>query len=251
MVATAFALARRCTKTPVRAGVCDGFVATAFWPCTNRRLTTSWKTVPHPTEIDAAVRSFGYPMGPFQVTGPGGGDIGWATQTPPPASALLPRALPWALRRGGGSHLRAQLVRPEDGTRLLSVPQGTRTGRPTRVLAIVAAGTRPQRASATDAFTPEEIMRRYMAAMVSEGAKVVEEALRCARSMWMRPSGWLRFSALAQQLCAGPTRWSLDTVLADIRAFAPGGCAVLDARTLAAPAGGRRPQLASLNRLPP
>ena len=33
-----------------------------------------------PYEIDAAVRGFGFAMGPFQVTDLAGGDIGWATR---------------------------------------------------------------------------------------------------------------------------------------------------------------------------
>ena len=38
-VATGFELARRLGKTPVRAGVCDGFIGNRILPCTGRRPT--------------------------------------------------------------------------------------------------------------------------------------------------------------------------------------------------------------------
>ena len=80
VVATAFSLATQLKKVPVRAGVCDGFIG-------NRILAVYRAAADHmmedgcsPYEIDAAMREFGYPMGPFQVSDLAGGDIGWATR---------------------------------------------------------------------------------------------------------------------------------------------------------------------------
>jgi hypothetical protein len=80
VVATGFDLAKKLKKVPVRAGVCDGFIG-------NRILAVYRQAADHmvedgasPYDIDAAVRNFGYPMGPFQVSDLAGGDIGWATR---------------------------------------------------------------------------------------------------------------------------------------------------------------------------
>jgi len=70
-------------------------------------------------------------------------------------------------------------------------------------------------------FTPEEILRRYMAAMVNEAAKVVGEGI--AR----RPADVdmvLLFGYGFPRYWGGPMKWAdlvgLDGVLADIKSYA-------------------------------
>ncbi|QHE84630.1 3-hydroxyacyl-CoA dehydrogenase NAD-binding domain-containing protein [Hydrogenophaga sp. BPS33] len=216
-VATAFELAKRLGKMPVRAGVCDGFIG-------NRILAVYKEVAEHmvedgasPYEIDEAVRGFGYPMGPFQVTDLAGGDIGWATRK----------------RRAATRDPQARYVEVADricergwfgqktGRGFYLYPQGARTGQPDpEVLAIVDA-ERARKGIAPRRFTAEDIMRRYMAAMVNEAAKVVEEGIA------LRP-----LDVDVTFLCGygfprhrgGPMKWAdmqgLDKVLADIRAFA-------------------------------
>lgn len=46
VVTTAFELAKKMKKVPVRAGVCDGFIGNRILATTSRLPTTSWKTVP-------------------------------------------------------------------------------------------------------------------------------------------------------------------------------------------------------------
>ena len=70
-------------------------------------------------------------------------------------------------------------------------------------------------------FSPEEIMRRYMAAMVNEGAKVVGEGIALrpldVDVTFISGYGFPRHRG-------GPMKWAdmqgLDKVLADIEAFA-------------------------------
>jgi len=173
VVATAFALAKEMKKVPVRAGVCDGFIG-------NRILAVYREAAMHvledgasPYEIDAAVRGFGYPMGPFQTMDLAGGDIGWATRkrkaaTRDPKARYVEIADRICERGWFGQKTRR-------GWYLY--PEGTRVGQEDpEVLAIVDA-ERQKKGIAPRQFTPEEIMRRYMAAMVNEGAKVVEEGI--------------------------------------------------------------------------
>ncbi|SDP69319.1 3-hydroxyacyl-CoA dehydrogenase NAD-binding domain-containing protein [Phyllobacterium sp. OV277] len=75
VLATGFALARLLGKIPVRAGICDGFIGNRILKVTRaqaERLLLSGAT---PSAIDAAMRSFGLPMGPFEAQDLGGLDI--------------------------------------------------------------------------------------------------------------------------------------------------------------------------------
>ena len=217
VVATAFDLAKKLKKVPVRAGVCDGFIG-------NRMLAVYRASADHlledgasPYQIDAAAREFGYPMGPFQVADLAGGDIGWATRK----------------RKAATRDPRARYVQIADrlcergwfgqktGRGYYLYPEGARTGTPDdAVLAIIDAER--QRAGTTPrSFTNKDIMRRYLAAMVNEGARVVAEGIA------LRPLdvdvtlvhgyGFPRFRG-------GPMKYAdmvgLPTILTDIHEFA-------------------------------
>lgn len=173
VVSTAFALAKRMKKVPVRAGVCDGFIGNRILAVYKQAADYIMEDGASPYEIDEAVRGFGYPMGPFQVTDLAGGDIGWATRK----------------RRAATRDPKARYVEVADrvcergwfgqktGRGFYLYPQGARVGQPDpEVLAIVDA-ERQKKGIVPRKFTPEEIMRRYMAAMVNEGAKVVAEGI--------------------------------------------------------------------------
>src|SRR5579875_1348624 len=80
VVATAFELAKRLRKVPVRAGVCDGFIGNRILAVYRQAADALMEDGASPYQIDAAVRAFGFPMGPFQVVDLAGGDIGWATR---------------------------------------------------------------------------------------------------------------------------------------------------------------------------
>ncbi len=173
VVATAFALAKKLKKVPVRAGVCDGFIGNRILAVYKQAADYMMEDGASPYAIDAAVRNFGYPMGPFQVSDLAGGDIGWATRK----------------RKSATRDPKARYVQVADricergwfgqktGRGWYQYPQGARTGvEDPEVLAIVDAER--QRAGITPRnFTEEEIMRRYMAAMANEGAKVVAEGI--------------------------------------------------------------------------
>ncbi len=217
VVATAFALARTMKKVPVRAGVCDGFIGNRILAVYKQAADYLMEDGASPYEIDAAVRGFGYPMGPFQVTDLAGGDIGWATRK----------------RRAATRDPKARYVEIADricergwfgqktGRGFYLYPEGARTGQPDPdVLAIVDA-ERAKKGVVPRSFTPEEIMRRYMAAMVNEGAKVVEEGIALrpldVDVTFLSGYGFPRFRG-------GPMHYAdtvgLPTILADIREFA-------------------------------
>lgn len=217
VVATAFELAKRLKKVPVRAGVCDGFIGNRILAVYKQAADYLMEDGASPYEIDAAVRSFGYPMGPFQVTDLAGGDIGWATRK----------------RRAATRDPQARYVEIADricergwfgqktGRGFYLYPEGARVGQPDpEVLAIVDA-ERARKGVVPRAFGADEIMRRYMAAMVNEGAKVVAEGIALrpldVDVTFLSGYGFPRHRG-------GPMKWAdmqgLPRVLADIREFA-------------------------------
>ncbi len=217
VVATAFELAKRMKKIPVRAGVCDGFIGNRILAVYREAANYLLEDGASPYQIDEAVREFGYPMGPFQVADLAGGDIGWATRkrkaaTRDPKARYVQIADRIAEKGWFGQ-------KTQRGYYLY--PQGARIGQQDpEVLAIVDAER--QRAGVTPrSFTNEEIMRRYMAAMVNEGANVVREGIALrpldVDVTFLYGYGFPRFRG-------GPMKWAdmvgLDKILADIREFA-------------------------------
>ncbi|MBV7458543.1 MULTISPECIES: 3-hydroxyacyl-CoA dehydrogenase NAD-binding domain-containing protein [unclassified Acidovorax] len=217
VVATAFELARKLKKVPVRAGVCDGFIGNRILAVYKQAADYLLEDGASPYEIDAAVRGFGFAMGPFQVTDLAGGDIGWATRK----------------RRAATRDPKARYVEIADricergwfgqktGRGFYLYPDGARTGQPDpEVLAIVAA-ERAKKGVTPRSFSADEIMRRYMAAMVNEGAKVVAEGIALrpldVDVTFVAGYGFPRYRG-------GPMKWAdmtgLSKVLADIREFA-------------------------------
>ena len=217
VVATAFELAKRMKKVPVRAGVCDGFIGNRILAVYREAANYMLEDGASPYQIDEAVREFGYPMGPYQVADLAGGDIGLATRkrkaaTRDPKARYVQIADRIAEKGWFGQ-------KTQRGYYLY--PQGARIGQPDpEVLAIVDAER--QRAGVTPrSFGNEEIMRRYMAAMVNEGANVVREGIALrpldVDVTFLYGYGFPRFRG-------GPMKYAdmvgLDKILADINEFA-------------------------------
>lgn len=173
VVATAFALAKKLRKVPVRAGVCDGFIGNRILAVYRQAADHMMEDGASPYQIDQALRDFGFPMGPFQVADLAGGDIGWATRKRKAATRdPLARYVQIADRlceRGWFGHKTARGY--------YRYPQGPRSAvQDPEVLAIIDA-ERARAGITPRTFDNPEIIRRYMAAMINEGANVVHEGI--------------------------------------------------------------------------
>ncbi|MGF6294230.1 3-hydroxyacyl-CoA dehydrogenase NAD-binding domain-containing protein [Paraburkholderia youngii] len=217
VVATAFELAKKLRKTPVRAGVCDGFIGNRLLAVYRAAADALMEDGASPYQIDAAVRAFGLPMGPFQVVDLAGGDIGWAARK----------------RRAATRDPNARYVQIADrlcergwfgqktGRGFYLYPEGSRGGMPDPEVEAVIDAERKRAGVTPRSFTDEQIMRRYMAAMINEGANVVHEGIA------LRP-----LDVDVTLLCGygfpryrgGPMKYAdsvgLATILADIREYA-------------------------------
>ncbi|KPQ07879.1 MAG: 3-hydroxyacyl-CoA dehydrogenase [Rhodobacteraceae bacterium HLUCCA12] len=173
VLATGFALAKALKKVAVRAGVCDGFIG-------NRILKTYRAAADHmvldgasPFQIDRALVDFGMAMGPYAVADLAGIDIGYMTR-----QRLLPTKDPrdrwgdWAdklyeLGRLGRKTGRGYYIYDDESPR----------GRPDPEIDAMIAEERARRGITPREFTDDQIVERYMAAMINESAKVVGEGI--------------------------------------------------------------------------
>ena len=216
VVATGFYLAKLMKKIPVRAGVCDGFIGNRILNKYGDCAYFMMEDGATPYEIDRAIFEFGYPMGPFQMFDLAGGDIGWA---------MRKRLEPMRDKNERYVHIPDKLCEKgwfgqKTGRGFYRYDQGNRRGdEDPEVLEIINL-ERQKKGIIPIKFSQEEIIRRYMAAMINEAADVVHEKIA------LRPSdvdvtklygyGFPRYRG-------GPMKYAdsygLDKILDDIREF--------------------------------
>jgi len=174
VLAAGFALARQLAKIPVRAGICDGFIGNRILKVTRvqaERLLLSGAT---PSAVDAAMRAFGLPMGPFEAQDLGGLDIAAFQrkaarergETPfAPVAERLCALQRFGQKTGGGWY---------------DYQSGDRAPKPSETVAAVIAEEAvgwPQRV-----WDDASIADAILLPMVNEAARILEErvALRAA-----------------------------------------------------------------------
>lgn len=217
VVATAFALAKKLRKIAVRAGVCDGFIGNRILGVYKTAADHMMEDGASPYQIDKALRAFGYPMGPYQVSDLAGGDIGWATRK----------------RRAATRNPNARYVQIADrlcergwfgqktGRGFYLYPDGARIGTADPEVEAIIDAERARAGVQPKNLTDAEIVRRYLAAMINEGANVLHEGI-ALRPLdidvtFLSGYGFPRYRG-------GPMHYAdtvgVATILADIREFA-------------------------------
>lgn len=217
VVATGFALGKAMRKIAVRAGVCDGFIGnrilSAYRACADHMILDGAS----PYQIDRALVDFGFAMGPFAVADLAGLDIGWAgrkrlapTRDPrervPDYPDRLCEAGHFGQKTGKGYYI---------------YETGRRGGVPNPEVTELIEAERVAKGIAPRDFTDQEIVSRYMAAMVNEAAKVVGEGI-ARRPLDVDMT--LIFGYGFPRYRGGPLKWAdltgLSEVLKDIETFA-------------------------------
>ncbi|MFC6636707.1 3-hydroxyacyl-CoA dehydrogenase [Sulfitobacter sp. JBTF-M27] len=217
VVATGFALGKALGKICVRAGVCDGFIG-------NRILAVYRDAAGHmvldgasPFQIDKALVDFGFAMGPFAVSDLAGLDIGWATRKRKAPHRHPEERVPTYIDRLCEQGHFGQ----KTGEGYYVYEKGKRGGTPNpKIMELVKAEQQELGITPRD-FSDEEIVRRYMCAMVNEAAKVVGEGIA------KRPLDVdmvLLFGYGFPRYWGGPMKWAdiqgLPNILADIEGYA-------------------------------
>ena len=172
-VATAFNLAKQMRKVPVRSGVCDGFIGNRIL---SKYLVGTYHMVEDgasPFHVDKVIRDFGCAMGIFQVIDLAGGDIGWATRK---------RKAPFRHKDDRYVEIADRVCergwfgqKTSKGYYLYG--EGVDFLTPNPEIEIICNEERKRVGITPKNFSDQEILDRYIAAMVYEGTKILSEQI--------------------------------------------------------------------------
>jgi len=172
-LATGVAFGKRLRKVAVLAGICDGFIGNRMLAAYRREAEYLLADGALTHQIDAAMRGYGYAMGPFEAQDMSGLQIAWANRK---AQALhrdpaqryvtiadqLCAAERFGQRSGKGWY---------DYTDATRKPQ-----RSAEVDALIAAYSAAHGITRRD-YSDDEIAGRLLAVLVNEGMLIVEEGI--------------------------------------------------------------------------
>ncbi|SCY32954.1 3-hydroxyacyl-CoA dehydrogenase NAD-binding domain-containing protein [Microvirga guangxiensis] len=172
-LATGLALARKLGKLPVVAGVCDGFIGNRIFSAYRRQCEIMLEEGALPEEIDKALETFGFAMGPFAVADLAGLDISWSRRkrlasSRDPRERYVPIADMLCEQGRFGQKTSMGWYR-YSGTEKRREPDPV-----VRALIEQASAARGIERRSIDA---DEIQRRVLAAMVNEAVLVIEERI--------------------------------------------------------------------------
>ena len=216
VVATGFSLAKRMRKIPVRAGVCDGFIGNRILNNYGDCAAFMMEDGATPYEIDKAIYEFGYPMGLHQMFDLAGGDIGWANR-----KRLEPHRNPETRY----VHIADRICEngwfgQKTGRGYYRYDNGNKRGDEDPEVLKIIEEERAKKGIIPRKFSQEEIIRRYMAAMINEAANVIFEKIA------LRPSDvdvTKLFGYGFPRYRGGPMKYAdscgLDKILLDLKEF--------------------------------
>ncbi|MDX8352964.1 FAD-dependent oxidoreductase [Cognatiyoonia sp. IB215182] len=172
-LATAFAFAGKLRKTPVLAGVFDGFIGNRILSAYRRAAEYMLADGALPQQIDAAMRAFGMAMGPFEAQDMAGLQIAQAnrqrqdaTRNPDERYVTISDKLcdmgRFGRRAGAGWY---------------AYPDGAKTGQPDPLVDELIAAYRHENGLTPCSFSETDIQTQLLAAMANEGARIVDEGI--------------------------------------------------------------------------
>lgn len=215
-LATVLDLSKAIGKTGVVSGVCHGFIANRSFSKYLREAEFLLQEGATPAQVDAAIRGFGLPMGPFAVRDLAGLDIGWAMRK---STAHL-RNPDERYSTVGDEICERGWFGQKTGRGFFNYSEDSRRGaEDPQVLAII------RETGAAAQITPreisdQEIVERCLLAVVNEGAKILQEGIARRASdfdlAWINGYGFPKWRG-------GPLFWAdqtgLQKVLARIETF--------------------------------
>lgn len=173
VLATGFQLSKRLRKIAVLSGICDGFIGNRMLSAYRREAEYLLADGALPYEVDAAMRGFGMPMGPFELQDLTGLQIAWANR-----------------KRQADTRDPAERYERIADTLCEMGRLGQRSGKGWYTYA--EGSRRPERDAEVDAliveysakrgitrrnYTEQDIRDRLLAVYANEGARIVEEGI--------------------------------------------------------------------------
>lgn len=178
VLATGFGLAKKLKKIAVLSGICDGFIGNRMLAAYRREADYLLADGALPHEVDAAMRAFGMPMGPYELQDLTGLQISWAnrkrqsaTRNPKERYVTIADHLCEMGRFGQRS-----------GKGWYRYEEGARTPLRDDEVEDLIRTYRDDLSIKARTFSPDDIQQRLMAAMINEGALIVEEGIAGSNS---------------------------------------------------------------------
>jgi 3-hydroxyacyl-CoA dehydrogenase len=178
VIATCMDLARTINKIAVLVGVCPGFVGNRILFARQAQAQRLVAQGAMPWDVDAALNTFGFRMGPYQMSDLAGLDIGWkkGARTANPIRDALCELDRRGQKTGAGYYDYDESRRP--------VPSDV-TAKIIAEITGVSAGSAPG---------PDEIIADCIHPMINEGLRILEEKKAQRASdidiVWLNGYGW-------------------------------------------------------------
>ncbi|MFC6590846.1 3-hydroxyacyl-CoA dehydrogenase NAD-binding domain-containing protein [Deinococcus lacus] len=206
-LATALDVAARLGKVAVVVGVCDGFVGNRMLYAYRRAAVDLVDQGASPEAVDAALRDFGLPMGPFEMNDMAGLDIGHAVRVRQAHERGEPEPDGWVDRT-----VRAGRLGQKTGAGIYDYPEG-RQPVPSPETARLIEAYRAEKGYQPRSFDSETIQRRLVSALVNEAAEILSEGVAQRASdidvIYLTGYGFPRYRG-------GPLQWADETGLAEV-----------------------------------
>ncbi len=190
VVATSMKLAKDISKVGVLVGVCYGFVGNRMLHAYGREAQLLIQEGASPAQVDGVLTGFGFAMGPCATGDLAGLDVGWRIRKglpKPPAGERYSGAVPDRLAEMGrfGQKTGAGFYRYESGNR---------TPIPDPAVDAIIAEVSKELGITRRTVSDDEVLERCMFAMISEGAKILEEGIALRASdvdtVWINGYGF-------------------------------------------------------------
>ncbi len=165
-LATAIGIARKIGKVPVVVGVCHGFVGNRILRVRSTEAERLLLEGALPQDVDGALTSFGFPLGPFGVSDLAGLDISWRMRKAQGARAEVADQLCEMGRFG-----------QKTGKGFYLYEAGSRTPKPDPEVEALIVATSQRLGIARKSMSREEITERLLFPMINEGARILEEGI--------------------------------------------------------------------------
>ena len=215
-IARALAVAKQLKKVGVVAGNCDGFIGNRMLYTYTRQAGFLLEEGATPQRIDAVIKDFGFPMGPFAMGDLAGLDVGWR---------IRKRRFATAPPEGRYSRVADRLCElgrfgQKTGAGYYRYENGNRTPIPDPAVDDIVRACAAEAGVRQREIGDDEILKRCMYPLINEGAKILAEGIAVRPGdvdvVWVYGYGFPAFRG-------GPLRWAdslgLRAVVDDLEAF--------------------------------
>ena len=173
VLATALVVAKSIRKLPVVARVCEGFIGNRIYSAYRTQCEFMLEEGALPAEVDAAITSFGFAMGPFAVTDLSGLDIAWRTR-----QRLAATRDPKARYSDVLDKLcEAGRLGKKAGKGWYSYPEGARRGVADDAVRAAIEDASRRKGITRVQMTPGQIQARALAAIINEATLLLAEGI--------------------------------------------------------------------------